>query len=118
MATKDELGKRGEALACVWAERRGWRVGDRNWRGPGGEREVIAWDGDTLVAVEVKTRSSLAYGSPFEAITPVKIRRLRSLVGSWLAENEVRAQHVRIDALAVVWPSGRTPQVMHEAGVG
>ena len=118
MATKDDLGKRGEALACVWAERRGWRVVDRNWRGPGGELDLIAWDGMTLVVVEVKTRSPLSFGSPFEAITATKLHRLRSLAGSWLADHEVRADHVRIDVVGVLWPAGETPRLMHEAGVG
>ena len=58
MRTKDELGRRGEALASRYLEEAGFRVIDRNWRCPLGDIDVVAVDGATLVVVEVKTRSA------------------------------------------------------------
>jgi putative endonuclease len=85
-AAKDDVGRRGEALAERLLVDEGYVVLARNWRGRGGELDVVALDGDILVAVEVKTRSSLRYGHPAEAVDGRKVDRLRRLTGPWLAE--------------------------------
>src|SRR2546427_12982430 len=59
--------------------RRGYRIRDRNLRCPMGELDLVAEDGGTLVFLEVKTRSTSDYGGPFEAIFPLKPRRLQRL---------------------------------------
>ena len=69
MAQKDELGRRGEQVAAEWLQERGYTLVDRNWRCPAGELDLILRDGSTMVFAEVKTRSSLEFGHPFEAIT-------------------------------------------------
>ena len=105
MAAKDDVGRRGEQLAVQLLEDEGYTLLTRNWRGQGGELDVVALDRTTLVAVEVKTRSSTLYGHPAEAVTPRKIARLRRLTGQWLAENgralRPRFRDVRIDVVAV-----------------
>jgi len=70
-----------------WYEARGHEVLVRNWRCAEGEIDLVvrAPDG-TLVICEVKTRSSEAFGSPFESVTSAKQRRLRRLAVRWLAE--------------------------------
>ena len=67
MAKKDGVGRYGERVAVRHVEARGWRVLDTNWRGSEGELDIVALDGDVLVVVEVKTRSSLGFGHPAEA---------------------------------------------------
>ena len=76
-----KLGRRGEELAAAYLERAGMRVVARNWRAPGGagEIDIVARDGPVLVVAEVKTRTSLRYGHPVEAIDARKRRRLRGL---------------------------------------
>ena len=68
MRAKDVLGRRGEDLAAGYLEAQGMRIVDRNWRCSEGEIDIVALDGDALVIAEVKTRKSLAYGHPFEAV--------------------------------------------------
>ncbi|WP_308464972.1 YraN family protein [Rathayibacter soli] len=117
MAAKDTLGRRGEELAAEYLQAHGYRLIDRNWRCNQGELDLIVErDGET-VFVEVKTRSSLAYGHPFEAITAVKVARLRRLAAAWCAESEQFVGRARVDAVAVI-ASGDDVTIEHLEGVG
>jgi putative endonuclease len=88
-----------------WYAARQYRVVARNWRCRAGELDLVVVDpAGTVVFCEVKTRSSGAYGSPFEAVTAAKLRRLRQLAGRFLAEARPLGLHVgdlRIDVAAV-----------------
>ncbi|SDZ28413.1 YraN family protein [Herbiconiux ginsengi] len=118
MKAKDELGQRGEDLAAEHLARSGYRVVARNWRCPVGAIDIVAHDGPTLVIVEVKTRRSDAFGHPFEAITPAKLRRLHLLGSAWLAEHaETRHPEVRVDVLGILWPEYGEPSIQHLRGV-
>lgn len=113
MAAKDELGRRGEALAAEHLESRGLTVVERNWRCPQGEIDLVARDGSELVFVEVKTRSSEAFGHPLEAITVQKLARLRRLAAVWCEAHPGNHDRIRIDAIAVVAPAGGAAQIDH-----
>lgn len=117
MGAKDAVGRYGEKVAAAHLVEAGWTVLDRNWRGHDGELDVVALDGDVLVAVEVKTRRGTAYGHPAQAVTPAKLARLRRLTGEWLATHDVRARSVRIDVVAVVVPRAGAAQLEHLTGV-
>lgn len=108
-----EFGARGEDAACAHLEQTGYEILERNWRHALGEIDIIARTGDTVVFVEVKTRSGIDYGHPFEAITHDKSRRLRRLAGQWAADAHPSPRRIRIDAIAVVWPHGRQPSIEH-----
>jgi putative endonuclease len=117
MARKDELGRRGEQVAADWLEERGYRVVDRNWRCSSGELDLVLRRGNALVFAEVKTRSSLDFGHPFEAITFQKGARLRRLAALWCREHAPVAGEVRIDAVAVTDAWSRRPRVEHLTGI-
>jgi putative endonuclease len=117
MAEKDELGRRGEVVAAKWLEAAGLILVARNWRCPAGEIDLIVRDGATAVFVEVKTRTSVAYGHPFEAITPAKRARLRRLVAEWCREHGPVSGGVRIDAIAVLDAWSAEPSIEHLRGV-
>ncbi|MCB7137685.1 YraN family protein [Cellulosimicrobium marinum] len=117
MGAKDAVGRYGEKVAATHLVEAGWTVLERNWRGTGGELDVVALDGDVLVAVEVKTRRGTGYGHPAEAVTARKLARLRRLTGEWLATHDVRAASVRVDVLAVVVPRAGAARVEHLRGV-
>lgn len=103
MAAKDELGRSGEERAARYLRELGWEVLDRNWRTSIGELDIVALDGGTLVAVEVKTRSGRGFGHPFEAITAVKRQRLYRLAWAWRQEHSAlaRTRDVRVDVIAI-----------------
>lgn len=117
MAAKDDLGKRGEALAAAFLVEAGYDILDRNWRCRQGEIDVVALDGDETVFVEVKTRSSIAFGHPLEAITMQKLARLRRLAGAWCGEHPGSRRRIRIDAIAIIAPRGGPVQFEHVRSV-
>ena len=117
MRAKDAVGRYGEDVAASFVTRAGWTVLARNWRCDEGELDLVALDGDELVAVEVKTRRSAAFGHPAEAVTHRKLARLRRLTARWLHEHDVRARSVRIDVIAVVVPRQGAARVEHLVGV-
>ncbi|MGN6605717.1 MAG: YraN family protein [Jatrophihabitans sp.] len=123
MRVKDAVGRFGEDLAARHLQQAGLTLLDRNWRchtrDLRGELDIVALDGATVVFVEVKTRSTLAFGRPSEAVTPVKLARLRRLAAHWLAEqtDEVRWREVRFDVVSVLRRSPTGPVVEHLAGV-
>ncbi|PJJ71774.1 putative endonuclease [Diaminobutyricimonas aerilata] len=117
MAAKDELGRRGEELATRYLAGAGLEILDRNWRCAQGEVDIVARDGDELVFVEVKTRAGLAFGHPLEAITALKLARLRRLAAAWCDAHGVRAPRRRIDAVGVVAPARGEATIDHLPGV-
>lgn len=113
MAAKDVLGRKGEAIAVRHLVGSGLTIVERNWRCPQGEIDIVARDRDELVFVEVKTRSSVDYGHPLEAITPRKLARLRRLAGAWCLAHPEEHGHIRIDAVAVIAPRVGQIEVEH-----
>jgi putative endonuclease len=96
------------------------QVLDRNWRCELGEIDIVAMDGACLVIVEVKTRRSLVFGSPVEAVTAVKAARLRRLAVCWLADHRSLVDSVgdvRIDVVGVLRPRGGPAQIEHLVAV-
>ena len=112
-----QLGKRGEDIANEYLLTRGYEVIERNWRCRAGEIDIVARQGQSLVVVEVKARSSLSAGHPFEAITAAKLARLRSLAGLWCAAQPRAFSSVRIDAIAVIVHAHQPATVEHLTGV-
>jgi len=105
MRVKDLVGRFGEDVAVGWLVDSGMRVLDRNWRCPGGELDVVADDDGVVVFVEVKTRSTAAFGDPAEAVNPAKASRIHRLAARWLSEHrDVRAEEMRFDIVSVVRP--------------
>ena len=96
------LGIAGEDLAAEWYGDNGYEIVDRNWRCRSGELDLVVRRGSTYVFCEVKTRSSLAFGSPLEAITRQKRQKLRRLAAQWIEASPVRPGEVRFDVAAVL----------------
>jgi putative endonuclease len=102
---KDVVGRRGESLAVQYLQAQGLVVLARNWRCDIGEIDVIARDGDVLVFCEVKTRTSVRFGHPLEAVTATKLERLRRLARRYVHDMALQTQ-VRIDVIGVLEPMG------------
>jgi putative endonuclease len=102
LVNRRRLGVAGEEAVARHYRDAGYVVLDRNWRCRDGELDLVLTLGGTLVFCEVKTRSSTAFGAPFEAVTITKQRRLRTLALRWLAEHpEHRARALRFDVASV-----------------
>lgn len=101
MPTNSELGRRGEDLAADFLVRRGWRVVARNVRTREGEIDIVAARDGVVAFVEVKTRRTLSYGTPAEAVGHRKRLRIRGLAARFLAASEARAREIRFDVVEV-----------------
>jgi putative endonuclease len=115
---KDALGRFGEQAAARYLGAAGLVVVERNWRCARGEIDIIAVDGPALVFVEVKTRSSLAFGDPAESVTPVKAARLRLLAAQWLSDRRDRMglppwRELRFDVVSVLRNDSGSPVIRH-----
>lgn len=115
---RSELGAYGETLAARHLVDQGMVLLDRNWRCDQGEIDLVLRDGRVLVICEVKTRSSIAFGTPLEAVTSKKASRLRRLAARWLNAHAIRPDDVRIDLVGVLVPRNGPVEVDHVQGVG
>ena len=117
-AQRNAMGGYGEDLAARHLVGDGMVVLDRNWRCPEGELDLVLRDGSVVVVCEVKTRRDAAFGTPLEAVTPVKLGRLRRLAARWLREHDVPVREVRIDLVGIDLSLPADRRVDHVRGVG
>ena len=110
-AEKIPLGQQGEALACHYLSRQGYRVIIRNYRTKLGEIDIIAEEQGTLVFVEVKARRGHQCGHPFEAVTPAKCRQISKVALEYLAETGREGQAARFDVVAVSFAGEAAPVI-------
>lgn len=98
------LGRRGEDLAHRFLRRQGYVIVARNYRLSTGDAEadLIAWDGDTLVIVEVKARANEEFGPPDRAVGEDKRAHLRRLARAYARKTEIPCERVRCDVVTVV----------------
>jgi putative endonuclease len=113
MRAKDGVGAYGERVAERYLVERGMVMLERNWRCRFGELDLIAQDGRVLVVCEVKTRSSIAYGDPAEAVIGMKAVRLRRLAERWQAEHRGSWSELRIDVVCVLRRRQGAAEVRH-----
>jgi putative endonuclease len=114
------VGAYGERLAARYLVESGMQILDRNWRCDQGEIDIVAMDETCLVIVEVKTRRSLAFGAPVEAVTAVKAARLRRLAVLWLVDHRSLVDSVgdiRVDVVGVFRPRRGPAQIEHLVAV-
>jgi putative endonuclease len=98
-----QVGAFGEATIAQYLQTLGYDIIERNWRIKEGEIDLVACDSRALLHfVEVKTRSSLAFGDPLEAIDRNKARRLQRLALAWLATHHQLGSDFSIDVAAVL----------------
>jgi putative endonuclease len=96
-----------------WYQSRGYEVLARNWRVREGELDLVVAKDGVVAFCEVKSRSSDAFGQPFEAVTLTKQTRLRRLAARWLASDGRSWSVVRFDVASVV--RGRVAGVIESA---
>jgi putative endonuclease len=111
---RDLLGDRGENVAAKYLRNLGYKIIIRNFRCDLGEIDIIAREGKALVFVEVKTRTN-DDPTPEEQVNPVKRHQLTKAARYYLARYGTPQPPARFDVIAIVWPTGREPQIRHTA---
>ena len=101
MAQHNDLGKQGEKLARDYLRDNGYQILETNYTYLKAEVDIIAFKAHTLVAVEVKTRSSDYFGEPQDFIHPKKIKRLVLAIDHYALEKDLDVT-VRFDVIAIV----------------
>ena len=98
-----KLGDKGEAVAAKYLMAKGLKLVDHNVHAPGGELDLIMMDGDLWVFVEVKTRTSRAFGLPIESVYKRKIERMLSAIEHYFVKrlDWEMIPEFRIDVVAV-----------------
>lgn len=101
MAEHNKLGKKGEDLAVEYLQLKEYEILERNYRFQKAEVDIIAKRGNTLIAAEVKTRSTSEFGDPQEFVKPKQIQQLVKALNHYIEENSLDLD-VRFDIVAVV----------------
>lgn len=109
------VGRSGEDQAARHLSRLGYRILERNYRTVHGEIDLIALDGDTVAFVEVKTRTSDAYGAPELAVVPGKQRRMVKAALGYLKRMRLHQMACRFDVVAISGPGEGQVQIIRNA---
>src|SRR5258705_9744307 len=107
---RQTLGKIGEDLACHELEGRGYAIVARRYRRRGGELDIVARDGATLVFVEVKAREGREFGEAAEAVGSFKRRRMIGVALDYLARQHLVDCPCRFDVVSILLQDGQ-PQI-------
>lgn len=97
----NKRGSKGEDIAVKYLETHGYRVLDRNYTTSIGEVDIFVTDEKTLVAVEVKSRLSLEYGTPAEAVGHQKIKKISQVTSQYIKQYRLFGVPVRFDVVEV-----------------
>lgn len=111
MKTTTSVGRHGEDIAAAWLNEHGYVIVERNYRRRFGEVDIIAEQGEYLVFIEVKTRSSSRFGAPFEAVTMRKQQQLSRIADDYLLHHGQADKLCRFDCVAVTLEPGKPPRV-------
>ena len=113
---KKELGKKGEEIAIRFLKKNGYRIVGRNYVCKMGEMDIIAREKDTLVFVEVKTRTSTAFGPPQLAVNSAKQMQLSKVALYFLKEKRLEEVKARFDVVAILLrPKGEEIELIRDA---
>ena len=114
MAEHNDLGKWGEDEAALYLEDEGYTIIDRDWRLGRRDLDILAYtpDDNTLVVVEVKTRTGEEYQQPEEAVTPGKMRNLAIAANAYVKEYQVD-KVLRFDVISIVGCAHQVKSLQH-----
>lgn len=97
-----KLGNLGEDIACDFLFQKGYTILQRNFKARYGELDIIALHENTLVFIEVKTRTNLRFGTPEEAITPRKLHELVQTAQYYVILHPALPKLMRIDVIGIM----------------
>jgi putative endonuclease len=112
MAEHNELGTKGEELAIVHLRSLGYEIMATNWHTQKEEIDIVAMDGNMLVMVEVKTRSTGYFGEPQVFVNRNKQKLLIKAANDYIRLKGFRGE-CRFDIISIVMPEGKQPRIDH-----
>lgn len=101
------MGKLGEEVAKEYLKKQGIRVIENNYRNKYGEIDIIAKEKDTIVFAEVKSRSSIKYGFPCEAVNILKQHKIKTIALYYIQNHGLKAPKMRFDVIEVYFDKDR-----------
>jgi putative endonuclease len=102
LLTKHEIGKLAEEHAIKHLQNLNYNILDTNWQYGHLELDIVAMDGNELVIVEVKSRNSIRYGHPSDAVTPAKMKRIVEAADAYIQFRKLR-HDTRFDVITVIF---------------
>jgi len=108
-----KLGKTGEEVALRYLLEKKYKIVTRNFRFYRGEIDIVAYDGPTLVFVEVKTRRSEDFGFPEESVDFAKQKQIRKIAAGYLAKTKLRDVECRFDVISLSFHENGDWDVKH-----
>ena len=113
---KKELGQKGEEFALRFLKKRGYQIIQKNYVCKMGEMDIIAKEKDTLVFIEVKTRTSTTFGPPQLAVNPKKQSQMSKVALNFLKEKKLEDVKARFDVVAILLgPRGEEIELIKDA---
>ena len=100
--TRKDKGKAAEDAAALYIQQQGWQLVERNWNCRSGELDVIATWGETVLFVEVRSRSGSGFGLPAESVDARKIHKVRRTAEIYLQRAGWSDRPIRFDVIAVM----------------
>jgi putative endonuclease len=111
MSHNQQIGQWGESIAADYLAKHGYEIIARNARTPFGEIDIVARQGDMIIFVEVKARTSNKMGLPEEAITARKQEHMLTCAQHYASEHEI--DHWQIDVISVEGKPGNKPLITY-----
>ncbi|WP_111497298.1 MULTISPECIES: YraN family protein [Marinobacter] len=109
-------GQEAEEAAARYLTRKGLKVVTRNFHCRGGELDIVAWDAETLVFVEVRFRGNGSFENPMESVTPNKQQRVIRAASVYLQKQGLWQAPCRFDVIAITpgrWRRFRAQWIQH-----
>jgi putative endonuclease len=112
--SRRDTGARGEELAVAYLKKQHYKILETNFRVRGGEIDIVAEKDRSVVFVEVRTKTTVSFGSPGESITETKKRRLINASLNYLDLHNMHAMEWQIDFIGIdMDPSGKCVRLEH-----
>jgi len=111
-----KTGCQGEAVALEYLAARGFRLECRNFRLKTGEIDLVMYDGDVLVFIEVRSKTALKHGTPLETVNYAKRRQIEKTARQYLARKKISQDiRCRFDVIGIVFQPDHPPKIEHIA---
>ncbi|MFW6134934.1 MAG: YraN family protein [Elusimicrobiota bacterium] len=107
------LGRKGEDIAVKYLKKKKYKILTQGFRFLRGEIDIIAYDRDTLVFIEVKTRRNKEYGLPEESVTPKKQNQIKKIALGFLMKYNLENTDCRFDVISLLLDKEKKPSLRH-----